>query len=75
MQKPSSTQTSSWPWRQRAQEMRVRAEEIGDAELRKRMLELAESYDKLAAQAEALSKVETSSAHPAEPSSPDHPIG
>jgi hypothetical protein len=39
-------------WRERAEEARVHAEQIGDPESRSMMLKIAEDYEKLAKRAE-----------------------
>jgi hypothetical protein len=39
-------------WRQRAQEARIQAEQMGDAEAREQMLTIARDYDRLAELAE-----------------------
>jgi hypothetical protein len=41
-------------WRERAEEVRCLAEQMGSVQLKRTMLEIAESYDHLAEQAEAL---------------------
>ena len=46
-------------WRQRAQEARAMAEQITDSRARRRMLNIADQYEKLAADAQATIAAET----------------
>jgi hypothetical protein len=52
MPRPASLFTDPTTWRERAEGMRVLADEIRDAETKHRMLRIADEYDRLAKRAE-----------------------